>query len=87
MLRRKNNPLPVLSGWDDSVVMFRSKVLLDETDGVTLMSALDRLVQRHNPFARAVVSMGSLGSLSYERALDALRTYERTGVAVMPTPL
>lgn len=87
MLRRKRTLIPVVSGWDDSVVLFRSKVLLDETDGVDLLSALDRMVMRHNRFAQRVVSVGSLGALSYARAIDALRTYARTGVAVMPEAL
>jgi hypothetical protein len=87
MLRRKRKPIPLVTGWDDSVVMFRSRLLVDERDGVDLLAALDRMVQCHNPTAQRVVLMASLGTVSYGRALESLRTYARTGVAVMPVPL
>jgi hypothetical protein len=83
MSRRKS--LPTLHGRDDGVIMFRSRLLVDEKDGADLCTALDRMVRSHPRIGDAVIRMGGCGGASaYVNALDSLRTYESTGVAIVP---
>jgi hypothetical protein len=83
MFRRKS--LPVLDGRDDGVIMFRSRLLVEERDGADLCAALDRMVRSHPQIGDAVIRMGGCGGASaYANALDSLRTFADTSVAVVP---
>lgn len=80
--------LPVALGTDDSVIMVRSRLLLvTESDGADLVATLDRAAVVHPEFASKVIAAGSLGMIMFGRAVDALETYARTGVAQAPQVL
>lgn len=79
--------VPVLVGADDSVIMFRRRLLLTERDGVALRSIFDRLAVRHPGVAARVTTAGSLGEIMYSRAIASLETYRDTGVAVAPVSM
>lgn len=78
-------PLPVALGHDDSAMIFRATLLRTERDGVELRGGLDRMVARAPMVAAQVIAAGSLGAETRGRAVEALRTYLGTGVAVAPT--
>jgi len=79
---------PLMTERDDRVQEFVSSLLRTEKDGPALVQAVSRLIARHNPIARQVVSAGTLGRVvSYPRAVAAVRTYADTGVAVTPETL
>ncbi len=81
------SPAPVAMGCDDTVILFRSSLLRTQADGVALRAAFDRMAAAHPMIAAGIASLGSLGRVSYERAVTALITYARTGVATTPHPL
>lgn len=68
----------------DAEAQFRSRLLTGEKDGVDLLGALDRMSTTHPNVARHVVKAGTLGVVSYGRALECLRTYASTKVAMPP---
>lgn len=74
----------VAPGHGDSVIMFRRALLQRETQGVTLRDAFDRLTATHPQVGAAVAEAGSGGMIMWERAVEALATYEATGVASAP---
>lgn len=70
---------------DDAEIMFRSTLLVRERDGAELVAALDRLKLRVPDVGRDVIRLGTLGAVvSYERAIDTLRTYADTSVVLYP---
>lgn len=79
--------LPVAPGHDDSAMIFRSVLLRTERDGSELRAGLDHMASQHPRVASQVILAGSLGEVSRGRAVDALRTYLATGVAVAPLGL
>mgnify|MGYP001570953211 CR=1 FL=1 len=81
----QGTPLPVAQGHDDSVMIFRSALLVRESQGADLRDALDRLYATHPQVAAKIVWAGSLGMIMWARAVDALSTYMITGVATTPT--
>lgn len=83
----QGTPMPTAQGHDDSIMVFRSSLLRTQADGIALRTALDRMFASHPVKAAGIVALGSLGRVSYERAVTALITYARTGVATTPNPL
>lgn len=79
--------LPVAQGHDDTVMIMRSALLKREADGADLVRALDKLIMTHAGVGAAVVAAGSLGMIMWVAAVDALRTYIETGVAMAPRSL
>lgn len=79
--------VPVIMGSDDSVIMFRRRLLVTECDGVELRSIFDRMASRHPGVAARVTAAGSLGEIMYSRAIASLETYRDTGVAVAPVSM
>lgn len=78
------SPAPVALGRDDSVMIFRSRLLTTESDGCELRTIFDRMASRNPMIANKVVAAGSLGEVMYSRAVASLETYRDTGVAVAP---
>lgn len=84
--RRRTMTTTVINGaaLDDAEVLFRTRMLTDEKDGAELLAALDRLKDRDRAASVRTVRLGSLGMVSYARALDVLRTYRDTSVITYP---
>ncbi len=79
--------VPVRLGADDSVILFRQRLLREETDGVELQALFDRMARVAPSVAAQVVAAGSLGEISYARAVRALEVYRDTRVAEAPRGL
>lgn len=76
--------LPQVQGMDDSVVIFRSRLLRLEEDGPELRVIFDRMFVRHPQVAAQVVAAGSLGEVMWSRAVASLEIFRDTQVAQAP---
>lgn len=80
----KHAPVPQVQGHDDSVMIFRHRLLVTESDGVELRMIFDDLATKHPQVAAKIVRAGTLGEIMYSRAIAALETYQATRVAQAP---
>lgn len=76
--------MPQAPGQDDAVIMFMSTMRRVYGDGAHLAMVLPRMAARHPGVAAEVIVMGNLGPESVGRAVESLRIYDRTGVAIAP---
>lgn len=79
-------PVKTATGYD-GLTMFRSYLLQTQQDGPELISALARLTSVHPLIGAGLAHTGLLGEISKGRAVDCLRTYMATGVAMAPDSL
>lgn len=75
---------PQALGHDDSVIMFRRRLLVTESDGSELRTIFDQLAIKHPQVAAKIVRAGTLGEIMYSRAIKALEIYRDTRVAQAP---
>lgn len=71
----------------DATMIFRSALLRAEADGADLVGLLAGMITSAPGVAEGVIARGNLGEVSRARSAEALRTYGRTGVAVLPDRL